>query len=133
FPDFGRFMVQICGRTKAMPTISIDDLQSSLHKVGNGKRGDSNLLNRGSFSRHVGDIYFLGFWRGGPFELFGKSDSWIDGVASLVRIEKTKRSKNDQKPTRNEKKTKSQEQDKEFSQRSQPDQPDTVKLSQRKE
>ncbi|GJZ79476.1 hypothetical protein Tco_0644313, partial [Tanacetum coccineum] len=49
-----------------------------------------------------------------------------------VRIEKTKRSKNDQKPTRNEKKTKSQEQDKEFNQRSQPDQPDTVKLSQRK-
>ncbi|GJW38963.1 hypothetical protein Tco_0064808 [Tanacetum coccineum] len=38
-----------------------------------------------------------------------------------VRIEKTKRSKNDQKPTRNEKKTKSQEQDKEFSQKSQPD------------
>ncbi|GKB35075.1 hypothetical protein Tco_0880017 [Tanacetum coccineum] len=48
------------------------------------------------------------------------------------RIEKTKRSKNDQKPTRNGKKTKSQEQDKESSQRSQPDQPDTVKLSQRK-
>ncbi|GJR53232.1 hypothetical protein Tco_1403753 [Tanacetum coccineum] len=50
-----------------------------------------------------------------------------------VRIEKTKRSKNDQKPTRNGKKTKSQEQDKEISQKSQPDQPDTVKLSQRKE
>ncbi|GJV53970.1 hypothetical protein Tco_1449711 [Tanacetum coccineum] len=49
-----------------------------------------------------------------------------------VRIEKTKRSKNDQKPARNGKKTKSQEQDKEFSQKSQPDQPDTVKLSQRK-
>ncbi|GJT43936.1 reverse transcriptase domain-containing protein [Tanacetum coccineum] len=49
-----------------------------------------------------------------------------------VRIEKTKRSKNDQKPTRNGKKTKSQEQDKEISQKSQPDQPDTVKLSQRK-
>ncbi|GKE67329.1 hypothetical protein Tco_1521490 [Tanacetum coccineum] len=48
------------------------------------------------------------------------------------RIEKTKRSKNDQKPARNGKKTKSQEQDKEFSQKSQPDQPDTVKLSQRK-
>ncbi|GJS09196.1 retrotransposon protein, putative, unclassified [Tanacetum coccineum] len=45
-----------------------------------------------------------------------------------VRIEKTKRSKNDQKPTRNGKKTKSQEQDKEISQKSQPDQPDTVKL-----
>ncbi|GJX52205.1 hypothetical protein Tco_0280574, partial [Tanacetum coccineum] len=42
-----------------------------------------------------------------------------------VRIEKTKRSKNDQKPTRNGKKTKSQEQDKEISQKSQPDQPDT--------
>ncbi|GJV33400.1 reverse transcriptase domain-containing protein [Tanacetum coccineum] len=41
------------------------------------------------------------------------------------RIEKTKRSKNDQKPTRNGKKTKSQEQDKEISQKSQPDQPDT--------
>ncbi|GJZ24157.1 reverse transcriptase domain-containing protein [Tanacetum coccineum] len=38
------------------------------------------------------------------------------------RIEKTKRSKNDQKPTRNGKKTKSQEQDKEISQKSQPDQ-----------
>ncbi|GJX80180.1 hypothetical protein Tco_0328329 [Tanacetum coccineum] len=48
-----------------------------------------------------------------------------------VRIEKTKRSKNDQKPTRNGKKTKSQEQDKESSQKSQPDQPDTVNLSQR--
>ncbi|GKF55880.1 hypothetical protein Tco_0166220, partial [Tanacetum coccineum] len=36
------------------------------------------------------------------------------------RIEKTKRSKNDQKPARNEKKTKSQEQDKEISQKSQP-------------
>ncbi|GJT02001.1 retrovirus-related pol polyprotein from transposon TNT 1-94 [Tanacetum coccineum] len=45
----------------------------------------------------------------------------------LVRIEKTKRSKNDQKPTRNGKKTKSQEQDKEISQKSQPDQLDTVK------
>ncbi|GKF30228.1 hypothetical protein Tco_0096570, partial [Tanacetum coccineum] len=44
-----------------------------------------------------------------------------------VRIEKTKRSKNNQNPTRNGKKTKSQEQDKEFSQRSQPDQPDSVK------
>ncbi|GJT81845.1 reverse transcriptase domain-containing protein [Tanacetum coccineum] len=52
---------------------------------------------------------------------------------ATVRIEKTKRSKNDQKPARNGKKTKSQEQDKEFSQKSQPDQPDTVKLSQRKE
>ncbi|GJV46888.1 reverse transcriptase domain-containing protein [Tanacetum coccineum] len=51
---------------------------------------------------------------------------------NMVRIEKTKRSKNDQKPTRNKKKTKSQEQDKEISQKSQPDQPDTVKLSQRK-
>ncbi|GJS45404.1 hypothetical protein Tco_0595525 [Tanacetum coccineum] len=39
------------------------------------------------------------------------------------RIEKTKRSKNDQKPTRNGKKTKSQEQDKEISQKSQPDGP----------
>ncbi|GJZ13136.1 hypothetical protein Tco_0548366 [Tanacetum coccineum] len=58
------------------------------------------------------------------------SGSWI---SKRVRIEKTKRSKNDQKPTRNGKKTKSQEQDKEISQRSQPDQPDTVKLSQRKE
>ncbi|GJU14635.1 hypothetical protein Tco_1142601 [Tanacetum coccineum] len=47
------------------------------------------------------------------------------------KIEKTKRSKNDQKPTRNEKKTKNQEQDKGISQKSQPDQPDTVKLSQR--
>ncbi|GKA48484.1 reverse transcriptase domain-containing protein [Tanacetum coccineum] len=35
FPDFGRFMVQICGRTKQCPQFSIDDLQSSLHKVGN--------------------------------------------------------------------------------------------------
>ncbi|GKD20272.1 hypothetical protein Tco_1221975, partial [Tanacetum coccineum] len=43
------------------------------------------------------------------------------------RIEKTKRSINDQKPTRNGKKTKSQEQDKEISQKSQPDQPDSVK------
>ncbi|GJX26560.1 hypothetical protein Tco_0232856 [Tanacetum coccineum] len=50
---------------------------------------------------------------------------------ATVRIEKTKRSKNDQKQTRNGKKTKSKEQDKESSQRSQPDQPDTVKLSQR--
>ncbi|GJU71263.1 retrovirus-related pol polyprotein from transposon TNT 1-94 [Tanacetum coccineum] len=54
-----------------------------------------------------------------------------DEVDEYVRIEKTKRSKNDQKPTRNGKKTKSQEQDKEISQKSQPDQPDTVKLSQR--
>ncbi|GJW61091.1 integrase, catalytic region, zinc finger, CCHC-type containing protein [Tanacetum coccineum] len=46
-----------------------------------------------------------------------------------VRIEKTKRSKNDQKPTRNGKKTKSQEQDKEISQKSQPDQPDTETLA----
>ncbi|GKD66721.1 hypothetical protein Tco_1308829, partial [Tanacetum coccineum] len=44
-----------------------------------------------------------------------------------VRIEKTKRSKNDQKPTRNGKKTKSKEQDKEFSQKSQPDQSNLVK------
>ncbi|GJR60132.1 RNA-directed DNA polymerase [Tanacetum coccineum] len=43
------------------------------------------------------------------------------------RIEKTKRSKNDQKPTRNGKKTKSKEQDKEFSQKSQPDQSNLVK------
>ncbi|GKB24500.1 hypothetical protein Tco_0863901 [Tanacetum coccineum] len=45
----------------------------------------------------------------------------------LVRIEKTKRSKNDQKPTRNGKKTKSQEQDKEISQKSQPYQSNSVK------
>ncbi|GJW65251.1 hypothetical protein Tco_0117135 [Tanacetum coccineum] len=32
FPDFGRFMVQIYGRTKQCPQFSIDDLQSSLHK-----------------------------------------------------------------------------------------------------
>ncbi|GJW30657.1 hypothetical protein Tco_0047532 [Tanacetum coccineum] len=51
----------------------------------------------------------------------------MDAYDDQVRIEKTKRSKNDQKPTRNEKKTKSQEQDKEISQKSQPDQPDTVK------
>ncbi|GKE32082.1 hypothetical protein Tco_1451404 [Tanacetum coccineum] len=50
-----------------------------------------------------------------------------DKFLESERIEKTKRSKNYQKPTRNEKKTKSQEQDKEFSQRSQPDQPDSVK------
>ncbi|GKE99911.1 putative reverse transcriptase domain-containing protein [Tanacetum coccineum] len=43
------------------------------------------------------------------------------------RFEKTKRSKNDQKPTRNGKKTKSQEQDKEISQKSQPDQSNSVK------
>ncbi|GKG19547.1 hypothetical protein Tco_0376646, partial [Tanacetum coccineum] len=43
------------------------------------------------------------------------------------RIEKTKRSKNDQKPTRNGKKTKSQEQDEEISQKSQPDQSNLVK------
>ncbi|GJV44772.1 hypothetical protein Tco_1429308 [Tanacetum coccineum] len=51
------------------------------------------------------------------------------GVKSshVERIGKTKRSKNDQKPTRNGKKTKSQEQDKEISQKSQPDQPDSVK------
>ncbi|GKF45353.1 hypothetical protein Tco_0131905 [Tanacetum coccineum] len=54
-------------------------------------------------------------------------------ICLIERIGKTKRSKNDQKPTRNGKKTKSKEQDKEISQRSQPDQPDTVKLSQRKE
>ncbi|GKA87014.1 gag-pol polyprotein, partial [Tanacetum coccineum] len=58
------------------------------------------------------------------------SKSKIDEVSASkardkVRIEKTKRSKNDQKPTRNGKKTKSQEQDKEISQKSQPDQPDT--------
>ncbi|GJU08127.1 phospholipase-like protein [Tanacetum coccineum] len=41
-------------------------------------------------------------------------------------IEKTKRSKNDQKPTRNGKKTKSQEQEWKISQRSKPDQPDTA-------
>ncbi|GKF49999.1 hypothetical protein Tco_0143250, partial [Tanacetum coccineum] len=41
------------------------------------------------------------------------------------RIEKTKRSKNDQKPTRNGKKTKRQEQEWKISQRSKPDQPDT--------
>ncbi|GKB79164.1 hypothetical protein Tco_0946059 [Tanacetum coccineum] len=35
FPDFGRLMVQNLWKDKAMPTISIDDLQSSLHKVGN--------------------------------------------------------------------------------------------------
>ncbi|GJR48220.1 hypothetical protein Tco_1316323 [Tanacetum coccineum] len=35
FPDFGRFMVQNLWKDKAMPTISIDGLQSSLHKVGN--------------------------------------------------------------------------------------------------
>ncbi|GJZ45522.1 reverse transcriptase domain-containing protein [Tanacetum coccineum] len=33
FPDFGSFMVQILWKDKAIPTISIDDLQSSLHKV----------------------------------------------------------------------------------------------------
>ncbi|GJX13241.1 hypothetical protein Tco_0204999 [Tanacetum coccineum] len=32
FPDFGRFMVQKLWKDKAMPTISIDGLQSSLHK-----------------------------------------------------------------------------------------------------
>ncbi|GKC81589.1 hypothetical protein Tco_1137306 [Tanacetum coccineum] len=32
FPDFGSFMVQKFRKDKAMPTISIDDLQSSLHK-----------------------------------------------------------------------------------------------------
>ncbi|GKA23232.1 hypothetical protein Tco_0709194 [Tanacetum coccineum] len=32
FPDFGRFMVQYCGRTYAIPTISIDGLQSALLK-----------------------------------------------------------------------------------------------------
>ncbi|GKC87213.1 hypothetical protein Tco_1147862 [Tanacetum coccineum] len=42
------------------------------------------------------------------------------------RIEMTKRSKNDQKPTRNGKKTKSQEQEWKISQRSKPDQPDTA-------
>ncbi|GJW93966.1 hypothetical protein Tco_0173638 [Tanacetum coccineum] len=54
----------------------------------------------------------------------------VTGIFSTreVRIEKTKRSKNDQKPTRNGKKTKSKEQDKEFSQKSQPDQPDTFKV-----
>ncbi|GJU70669.1 reverse transcriptase domain-containing protein [Tanacetum coccineum] len=45
----------------------------------------------------------------------------------LERIEKTKRSKNDQKPTRNGKKTKRKEQDKEISQKSQPDQSNSVK------
>ncbi|GJR25322.1 hypothetical protein Tco_1101554 [Tanacetum coccineum] len=61
-----------------------------------------------------------------------KLSKQTESVNKEVRIEKTKRSKNDQKPTRNGKKTKSQEQDKEISQKSQPDQPDTVKLSQRK-
>ncbi|GKC78220.1 hypothetical protein Tco_1128994, partial [Tanacetum coccineum] len=56
----------------------------------------------------------------------------LDDSYVQERIEKTKRSKNDQKQTRNGKKTKSQEQDKEISQKSQPDQPETVKLSQRK-
>ncbi|GJW22566.1 reverse transcriptase domain-containing protein [Tanacetum coccineum] len=74
FSGFWKIHGSILWKNKAMPTISIDGLQSSLHKE---------------------------------------------------RIEKTKRSKNDQKPTRNGKKTKSQEQDKESSQRSQPDQPDT--------
>ncbi|GJT49353.1 hypothetical protein Tco_0975510 [Tanacetum coccineum] len=73
-------------------------------------------------------------------KLFDKAmkrvNTFVDMDTELVegseeRIEKTKRSKNDQKPTRNGKKTKSQEQDKEISQKSQPDQPDTVKLSQR--
>ncbi|GKE91977.1 hypothetical protein Tco_1573072, partial [Tanacetum coccineum] len=32
FPDFGSFMVQILWKDKAIPTISIDGLQSSLHK-----------------------------------------------------------------------------------------------------
>ncbi|GKF52317.1 hypothetical protein Tco_0148784 [Tanacetum coccineum] len=58
-------------------------------------------------------------------------EAWLE-FTILERIEKTKRSKNNQKPTRNGKKTKSKEQDKEISQKSQPDQPDTVKLSQRK-
>ncbi|GKA06488.1 reverse transcriptase domain-containing protein [Tanacetum coccineum] len=35
FPDFGSFMVQKLWKDKAIPTISIDGLQSSLHKVGN--------------------------------------------------------------------------------------------------
>ncbi|GJR67382.1 hypothetical protein Tco_0013447 [Tanacetum coccineum] len=40
FPDFGCFMVQILWKDKAIPAISIDDLQSSLHKWEN-----SNLLS----------------------------------------------------------------------------------------
>ncbi|GKB46493.1 hypothetical protein Tco_0897246, partial [Tanacetum coccineum] len=40
FPDFGSFMVQILWKDKAIPTISIDGLQSSLHKWEN-----SNLLS----------------------------------------------------------------------------------------
>ncbi|GJR64849.1 hypothetical protein Tco_0010914 [Tanacetum coccineum] len=35
FPDFGSFMVQILWKDKAIPTISIDGLQSSLHNLGN--------------------------------------------------------------------------------------------------
>ncbi|GJU26705.1 integrase, catalytic region, zinc finger, CCHC-type containing protein [Tanacetum coccineum] len=63
-------------------------------------------------------------------ELQGMTSRHISSGLAITpceRIEKTKRSKNDQKPTRNGKKTKSQEQDKEISQRSQPDQPDSVK------
>ncbi|GJZ10338.1 hypothetical protein Tco_0545097 [Tanacetum coccineum] len=40
FPDFGSFMVQKLWKDKAIPTISIDGLQSSLHKWEN-----SNLLS----------------------------------------------------------------------------------------
>ncbi|GJZ48888.1 hypothetical protein Tco_0603078 [Tanacetum coccineum] len=60
-------------------------------------------------------------------EDFYKREENKPSTTTPERIEKTKRSKNDQKPTRNGKKTKSQEQDKEISQKSQPDQPDTVK------
>ncbi|GKB63728.1 hypothetical protein Tco_0919914 [Tanacetum coccineum] len=35
FPDFGSFMVQKLWKDKAIPTISIDGLQSSLHNLGN--------------------------------------------------------------------------------------------------
>ncbi|GKE26552.1 hypothetical protein Tco_1441936 [Tanacetum coccineum] len=69
-------------------------------------------------------------------ELQGMTSRHISSGLAITpceRIEKTKRSKNDQKPTRNGKKTKSQEQDKEISQKSQPDQSNSVKERNKRE
>ncbi|GJR64848.1 hypothetical protein Tco_0010913 [Tanacetum coccineum] len=83
FSGFWKLHGSILWKDKAIPTISIDGLQSSLHKWEN-----SNLLSLASFQN--------------PMALdFKCEEQEMMSLNISERITKTKRSKNSQKPTRN--------------------------------
>ncbi|GJX00369.1 hypothetical protein Tco_0184282 [Tanacetum coccineum] len=83
--------------------------------------GDRSLL-KNFVEKFIGTIRF----RNDPFAAITGYGDYLQGniIVCHERIEKTKRSKNDQKPTRNERDKNKNE---ETSQRSQPDQPDTAR------